>query len=174
MVDNEKPTPTFDDMKGWAEKAYQTDLEQIPEFVRGIVDNYKHTGISKVNVVNIAMTCMLKQFFDNKLFEMTEPEVDTAKWTLIKMLFPAMGDGPISLIKWNNLLSRTAEPYFKSISQGTFDDIRSTASLLYNKYKDEPGTYSPEDLAHWKSLIDGNVPFGYRIIEEEETPIPSE
>lgn len=170
----EKSQPTFEDMKTWGEKSYQMSIEELPVFIQQVVDTYEHTSISKINLLNISVTCLLNNFYQEKVLPMTEPEVETSKWTLVKMLFPSLGDGPISMIKWNNLLSPTSEPYFHSIPMDVFKDVQSSAALLVERHESGRETFPDEEVAHWKSIIDGNVPFGYKIIDMPEEPINSE
>ncbi len=162
--------PSFEDMAKWAEEAYGLSIDELPKFIHELVEKYDHSSISKVNMVNIAVTCILNNFYQEKVVPMTEPEVMTSKWTLIKMLFPEVGDGPISIIKWNNLLSPSSDPYFHSIPDDVFVDIQESAKLLVERHEAGREVFSDEELEHWKSIIDGQVPYGYRIIQEVVEP----
>lgn len=166
--------PSFEDMAKWAETAYGLSIDELPAFIQDLVTNYDHSSISKINMVNIAVTCILNNFYQEKVIPMSEPEVMTSKWTLIKMLFPEVGDGPISIIKWNSLLSPTAEPYFHSIPADVFVDIQESAKLLVTRHEEGRETFSEEEITHWKSIIDGQVPYGYRIIQDVVEPTTPE
>lgn len=172
MVD--KPEPTFEEMSKWAEKAYELSIDELPAFIHQLTDMYNLSSIAKVNLTNISVTCILNNFYRENLFPMSEPEVNTSKWTLVKMLFPMLGDGPISLLKWNNLLSLTAEPYFHSMPRDVFTDVQASAHLLVERHEAGREQFSDEEIAHWKSIIDGQVPYGYRIIDEVAEPITPE
>jgi len=173
VVTPAKASPSFDDMKVWAEDAYRTDIDDLPAMIHNIIGSYNLGSLGKINLINVSVTCLIKAFFENKLIEMSDGEVDTAKWILVKMLFPNMGNGPISIIQWSNLLSPSAEPYFKHIYPNVFAEIQNDAKILVERHESGRETFTDEQVAHWKSIIEGNVPFGYRIVQEAEEPTPS-
>lgn len=166
VVTTGKPVPTFDDMKIWVEQSYKTELADLPVFIQNIIDGYEHTSMSKINLVNAAVACLVKKFYENQIIDMTDAEVDQSKWIITKMLFPNVGDGPISILKWNNILSPTSEPYFRSIYRSIFMDIQDSARLLIRSHEEGRNQYDEALLAHLRSIVDGVVPYGYSIVED--------
>lgn len=161
---------TFDDMQKWAEDAYKTDINGIPAFIDNIISEFKLESIQKINLVVVAVSALLKNFYENRLFNMTEQEVEQSKWVILKSIFSNIGDGPISIMKWNNLLLPSSDAYFHSITADVFSDIQDSAKLLVERHESGKQKFSDVEVEHWKSIIAGNVPFGYTIIKKDEAP----
>ena len=152
----------------WAEKAYETELKDLPDFIQNLIDSYDHSDMSKVNIVNVAITCLLKNLFFNETLDMSEDSVLYAKYQIIRMLFPQeYGVGPFSIMKWNELLNPTAEPYFRSIPQQLWEELQQEAKLLLEQEAIETGKYQEKYVDHWKSIIEGEIPFGFRLVEAQ-------
>lgn len=160
--------PTFDDMQKLSERAFVLELEEIPGFVREVIEKFELEGIQKCNLAVITSIALLKNFVEGKLFDMSESEFEQTKWLLLKSLFPDLGDGPISIMKWNTLLVPSGESYFKSISPEAFETIQQSARLLLDMHNSGSRTYEPEQIKHWENIINGEVPFGYTIIKPDE------
>lgn len=157
-------------MKDWAEKAYNTELNELPALIDDIVKKYNLESIQKINLVVVSTVALLKNFYENRLFEMSEQEVDQSKWIILKSIFPNIGDGPVSIMKWNNLLSPTSDPYFHTIPAEIFADIQDSARLLVERHESGKQNFSDIEMDHWRSIVDGVVPFGYTTIKMDEDP----
>jgi hypothetical protein len=161
-------TPTFGDLQKWAEEGYKLDIIKIGPFFKKIATGYNHVSASKVTLVTIAAVCMIKQFFENKIIQMNDAEISAAKWSILKSLFPGIGNGPVSIIKWTNLLQVTSEPYFHTMPESIFNDIQRTARILIDQHENGKAQYSDVEMEHWKKIVDGEVPYGFRLIKDVE------
>lgn len=155
-------------MKSWAERAYETDLDELPAMIHEIVEKYNFESIQKINLVVVSTVALLKNFYENRLFDMSEQEVDQSKWIILKSIFPNIGDGPVSIMKWNNLLSPTSDPYFHTIPAEIFADIQDSARLLIERHESGKQNFSDIEMDHWRSIVSGVAPFGYTIIKGDE------
>lgn len=63
-----------------------------------------------------------------------------------KMLYPQHGDH-----------------FDKTIKQSTWEALQNEAKRLL----EEKGYAHPKVIAHWQSIVDGNVPFGFTVEDEE-------
>jgi hypothetical protein len=69
------------------------------------------------------------------------------------------GDSPMKLIDFEDMLYPQYEDRFGEISADTFSWLQKEAA---RKMAENPDAHS-EVYAHWKSIVDGMVPFGYRV-----------
>ncbi len=72
--------------------------------------------------------------------------------------------GPMKLMKFENMLYPQYQDKFeKVITKSTWEHLQKTAKENIEK-AGEDGAHE-EVLAHWKSIVEGKVPFGYTIAE---------
>lgn len=72
-------------------------------------------------------------------------------------------DGPMKLVKYDNMLYPQYEDNFdKVISKETFSYLQEKAK---ENLENRNGAAS-RVIDHWQSIVDGNVPFGYKIKED--------
>lgn len=80
---------------------------------------------------------------------------------------PALGNCGAKLTNYENMLYPQYEHYFneKTLSQGVWAALQKEATKLLSA---ERTNTSSSVIAHWESIVDGQVPFGYTI-ESEQT-----
>jgi hypothetical protein len=70
---------------------------------------------------------------------------------------------PAKILDFNNMLYPQYEYKFdKTISQKTWDLLQKEANSLLKKKDAHPAV-----IAHWKKCANGEIPFGYRIAEND-------
>ena len=83
-------------------------------------------------------------------------------WMMVRE-FKMVGKGPLSLIDYENLLyPQDSDKFEKIISSSTHKWLQESAA---EKLKESPNAH-PSVLHHWKSIVDGVVPFGFTVREE--------
>ena len=76
----------------------------------------------------------------------------------------SMRDEPLRLVTYKDMLYPQYEDKFqKTISKSTWDYLQKTAAE--NLAKDNSG--STNVRSHWQSIVDGHVPFGYVVSEND-------
>lgn len=69
-------------------------------------------------------------------------------------------DEPMRLTKYEEMLYPQCGDSFTCISPSTWEWLQKEAA---QRLKDEAGAHTVRE--HWQSIVDGNVPFGYRVAE---------
>ena len=75
--------------------------------------------------------------------------------------------GPSRMLRYEHMLYPQHEHDFaRSIPRSTWDWIRGRARDLLEQREDQSHT-AGSVLAHWRSIVEGVVPFGYSVSEEQ-------
>jgi len=85
-----------------------------------------------------------------------------AQWAALEFLaLTRIYSPPFGIRSYNDMLYPQYEHKFNCISRDTFNHLQSEAK----KHLEEDSVLQPHKdvIAHWKSIVDGNVPFGYKI-----------
>ena len=76
------------------------------------------------------------------------------------LTFTGIYETPFFVRSYCDMLYPQYEIKFRSISRKTFEYLQSEAN---EKLENESDLAHKEVIAHWQSIADGHVPFGYRI-----------
>lgn len=151
----------------WSEAAQSITLEQLPEFLRHLRDDYEHDAKSIVLATCIGMVAA-----GNMVRTETDTEQSSAQifWTLADLIEPPRG--PRKLIDFGDMLYPTSVNAFtKTIPSPVVNWLQGRARIFIADVKAKKIAASPETITHWRNIIAGIMPFGYRAIKEEKESI---
>ena len=70
----------------------------------------------------------------------------------------------LKIVDYDNMLDPRCEHSFqKTIKNYTWDALQTDAKMLLEQHAENT---DPRIVEHWKSIVDGNVPFGYSVSED--------
>lgn len=154
---------TPEDLKKFADKL----IEHCNKLNTGI-DFYEETANSTTALAHAAIEMCAEQF------GLSGFQVGCIMWGIIDKLMITEHDCGMRLVNYNDMLYPQYDDRFeKTINPDTWKKLQEKASEQYNKYLSEKARLENGDenafpaceevAAHWKSIVDGNVPFGYKI-----------
>lgn len=110
----------------------------------------------------IAQAALATAWYLASEFGITGFQAGCTMWDFIRdWEFPTNECG-MKIVNYDNMLyPQYGYEFEKTIPQYTFESLQKTAKKNLEKYNDE--YTSPSIIAHWKSIVDGNVPFGYVV-----------
>jgi hypothetical protein len=83
-------------------------------------------------------------------------------WEFIKRFMSK--EGSLRLLEFNNMLYPQYEKRFeKTMTANMFADLQESAKKLLKNTESANGAV----IAHWQSIVDGVVPFGFIIKDKE-------
>ena len=109
----------------------------------------------------IAQAALATAWYLASDFGITGFQAGCTMWDFIRdWEFPCNECG-MKIVDYDNMLyPQYAYKFEKTISKDTFETLQKTAK----KKLEECNEYThPDVIAHWKSIVDGNVPFGYVV-----------
>ena len=146
QLENErKNIKTFDDLVSFLER----------------VKNTCNTGYGTAPRA-IAQAALATAWYLSSEFGITGFQAGCTMWDFIRdWEFPTNECG-MKIVNYDNMLyPQYGYEFEKTIPQYTFESLQKTAKKNLEKYNDE--YTSPSIIAHWKSIVDCNVPFGYVV-----------
>jgi len=151
-----------DVLEGWRKEAKEMTAKKLPKFIKKLCTEYNHD----YGTICHAMACagvagMYAVNSDSKQGGITGFQAGAVMWETIK-LWGVFGEGPKRMLCLHDMLYPQYESKFRTISQESWDDLQKQARK--NIHENVSAVESVR--AHWRSIINGKVPFGYRVENE--------
>jgi len=135
--------------------------EQLKVFVEGLLTRYGHDyGTICHAVAASALAGAYCVNADEKQGGITGFQAGEIMWEFIKG-WGVLGKGPMRIMEFEHMLYPQYENQFRTIPKKTWDHLQKKAKENLDKVKD-----AHKDVkAHWKTVADGKIPFGFTIGE---------
>lgn len=154
--------------KEWFEEAKKQTIETLPNFINHIMNNYEH---DYGTICHALSACALGAVYAANHHEqggITGFQAGFVMWDFIREWMYSRNKTGLRIVDYDDMLYPQYEEKFdKVISKRTFEGIQKVAQERLDELKNG-NTAHPYVIKHWKSIVSGNVPFGYRIKEDEE------
>ena len=151
--------------KEWYEEAKKQTLETLPQFMNHVLNDYGH---DYGTICKAIATCgAAAMYAANKTEQggITGFQASCITWEVLKAWGAFETHTGARLINFDNMIYPQYEYIFdKTIDKKTWYLIQEYAK---KRLADEESfSLHPKVKAHMESIVEGNVPFGYRIEEE--------
>lgn len=144
--------------KEWFKEATEQTLETLPKFINHLMNDYEHDYGTSVKAVTAAMLGTFWAFDKQEGF--TGFQVRFIPWMMINKFW---GESEIGrkVIDFDDMLFPQYEDEFRNtISKKLFKRLQERASKFI-----EEGDLHPDVKKHMESIVAGEVPFGYKLID---------
>lgn len=113
----------------------------------------------------IAQACLAVGWHFADVFGITGFQAGCVMWDFISdWMYPNNKCG-LKLVDYDNMLYPQYEyKYQKTITESVWKSLREQAAENLNR--EDVDFVHPDVLAHWKSIVDGVVPFGYTVVRD--------
>jgi hypothetical protein len=157
--DNRQPiTEEMGVHKAWYDVRPKTP-DELAEFVRGILA-YRHDyGTICHAAAAAALAACWTVNADPTQGGITGFQAGAIMWEFIQRWQHL--DGPARLLRLDDMIYPHHIDKFTSIPSSVFERLQKRAA---EKLREHPDAH-PENFSHWKRIVDGMVPFGYRIVD---------
>ncbi len=152
-------TEAMDLHKEWYERAKKQTLETLPTFIESII-NYNHDYGTICHAVTAAGIGAMYAVNKSEQGGITGFQAGCIMWEFIRVWMHM--EQPLALIDYQDMLYPQYEGRFqKTITIKTWEWLQKQAS---EKLTDSLSSKASDKVkAHWQSIVDGVVPFGYSI-----------
>lgn len=134
-------------------------FDELIQFLENVKDNY-NCGYGEAPRA-IAQAALATAWHLADEFGITGFQAGFVMWDFIRDWQYRNNKCGLKIINYDDMLYPQYDYKFeKELSQETFDTLQSAAKELLTN-KDE--YVHPKVLKHWKSIANGNIPFGYSI-----------
>lgn len=144
--------------KEWLKEANEQTLETLPKFINHLMNDYGHDYGTCVKAVAAAMLGTFWAFDKQEGF--TGFQVGFIPWLIINGL---LGESEVGrkIINFDDMVFPQYEDKFRNtISKKLFKKLQERASKFI-----EEGHLHPDVKKHMESIVAGEVPFGYKLID---------
>lgn len=148
----------------WNHEAFHIDsIDEFVEFYHKLFDDYHHDYGTSVG----AASCLAMAAANLVAHEqgMTGFQMSCVMWDYIRNMHYSQNEAGLKLLDYDKMLYPQYEYVFdKTIDQYTWNELKREAreKLLVSSERAHPDV-----IAHWKSIVDGKVPFGYKVKKEK-------
>ena len=146
------------------EKANNVKTKKDLDALLEEVVNDKELDYGKiVYAISACMLATARYIDDSEVGGITGFQASFIGWEMVKKFMHESKVG-MRLVDYENMLYPQYEDRFqKTISESMWIKIQNQAKTALEKSPDA----HPDVIKHWKNIISGIVPFGYRVVEEE-------
>jgi len=143
----------------WFNRARDITLETLPVFCSKL-QTYQHDYGTIVRAVAAASVAAAWAMNKGPSGGITGFQASAVMWEFITHWMPQYFGAPLRLVNYDDMLYPQYEHKFqKTLRKDMFHDIQEKARKLL---ADE--SHAHEDVrAHWQSIVEGEVPFGYKL-----------
>jgi len=146
----------------WGEKAKATTIESLPGFIRELTEDYKHDYGTICHAVAIAAVAAAWAIDRSKSGGITGIQAGAVMWEFITTWQHRGNKTGLRLVDFDNMLyPQYSDDFEKTITPHVWEALQKEAQskIKESKHKSIHG----DVCLHWKSIVDGEIPFGYTV-----------
>lgn len=145
----------------WYKRADSITMEELPGFLKDLTEKYSHDYGTICHAVTAGAVAAANAVNRSPEGGISGFQAGCIMWEFIKRWGHI--DGPARLVSYKDMLYPQYEDKFdKVITQDTWKYLQEEAKK--NLYANNA---HPNVIQHWKSIVEGNVPFGYRVATDQ-------
>ena len=147
----------------WFKEAKEQTIDTLPAFINHIMDDYTHDYMTICHAVSACALAAAHAANSHEQACLTGFQAGFVMWDFIKQWAYEDNKCGMKLINYDKMLYPQYEDKFdKFITKGTFKKLQEEAKKeLAQSVGDD--SIPNEVIEHWKSIIKGDVPFGYKL-----------
>lgn len=152
--------------KFWYEDAKKMTLEELPEFLRHLTQDYEHDYGTICHALSAGAIATAWAMNRSDQGGITGFQAGAVMWEFVRHWSYPDNKAGLKIVDYDTMLYPQYDYHFtdRTISSHTWKTLQEEAkSNYYNNT-----TAHPDVKEHWKSIIEGNVPFGYTVEKEEK------
>lgn len=160
-----------DDIEQWFSDAKEQTFETLPEFIRHVMNDYIHdygTVVHAIGACAVA-TAWACDRMDGARGGITGFQASFVMWDFVRRWSYNNNKCGLRLVDFDNLLyPQYADRFAPTISKSTWESVQKQAKEELSKLNwNDPFSPANRVIEHWKSIADGNVPFGLTVVDDD-------
>ena len=157
-----KVTEEDETHKEWMNRAKEMTLDQLPEFLRELTEDYEHDYGTICHAIAAAAVAAAWSVERTPQGGITGFQAGAITWEIVRGWNGSMlGDLGLRIQKMDNLLFPQYADSFTAIDAQTWERVQEKAKS--NIAENEGAAEAV--VAHWKSIANGQVPFGLTVTQ---------
>ena len=151
--------------KEWYKKAREVkNTDDLVAFIKSLMDGNQHDyGTICHAVASSALAAAVCVNRDEEQGGITDFQANAVMWEFIRAWLRE--DGPMRLVQYEKMLyPRYGGEFEKTMRRSTWEFLQNKAKEMLSEHHE--GVHPEVLTAHWQSIIDGKIPFGYTISDD--------
>ena len=151
--------------KEWFEEAKKVEtIDGLASFTAHMLYDYHHDYGTACHA--IAACAIAAASVGSHEEGITVFQAGFVMWDFIRHWNHEFNKTGMRLVDYDDMLYPQYEYKFdKTIDKDNWECIRQEAARKLEEHKVNCDPAHPDVLAHWKSIMDGHVPFGYKVVD---------
>jgi hypothetical protein len=153
--------------KEWYEQSNTQTLETLPEFLRHLTEDYSHDYGTICHAITAGAIATANAINKSPEGGITGFQAGCIMWEFIRHWNYTNNKLGLKIVNYDNLLFPQYESSFtNTISQDHWKRVQEEAKKRLEENETSEFKAGKSVLAHWQSIVDGNLPFGFTIKED--------
>lgn len=153
--------------KEWFEQARKQTIETLTDFMNHVMGDYVHDYGTICHAVSACAIAAVYAANHHPSGGITVFQAFGVMWDIIRQLNFRFNKCGMKLVDYDDMLYPQYESnYDKTISPAAWKSLQEAAKEKIEEDEKEGGFASPEVVQHWESIVNGTVPFGYKVKED--------
>lgn len=150
--------------KEWFQEAQNQTLETLPNFMNHVINDYIHDYGTICHAISACAIAAAWAADHSDVGGITGFQASFVMWDFIKQWNCPHNECGLKIIDYDNMLFPQYESAFdKVISADIWNSLQKQAKV-YLSQMDKNAVQDVKE--HWKKIVDGIVPFGYRVEQD--------
>lgn len=147
----------------WFKQAQDQTLDTLPQFINHLMNDYYHDYGTICHALSAIALAAIYAADKSPQGGITGFQASFIMWDFIKQWQYPHNICGLKIVDYDNMLYPQYKQNFeKTISNTAWNKLQQEAKNLLNNYN---GDAVNEVIAHWRSIAEGQVPFGYTVTE---------
>ena len=148
----------------WYKEAHDQTVDSLAGFITHLMGDYQHDYGTVCHAIAASMMAAMYAANNTESGGITGFQASAVMWEVVKHINYSSNKIGLRIVDYDNMLYPQYKYKFeeKTLSPDRFRKLQKEAEELL---KNESDHANPKVVEHWKSIVDGNVPFGYTIKE---------
>lgn len=136
-------------------------FENLTAFLKDVEENY-NVGYGSAPRAMAQATAAVAWYLASE-FGITGFQAGFVMWDFIREWMYTNNKCGLKIIDYDNMLyPQYGDRFEKIITDDTWNSLQEQAKKNLEEYENGRSAH-PEVVAHWKSIVDGTIPFGYSL-----------
>lgn len=156
--------------KEWFKEATKQTVETLPAFINHLMGDYEHDYGTVVHAISACAIAAAWAADSTPEGGITGFQAGFVMWDFISQWSKPNNKCGLKLVDYDDFIyPQCAYKYEKTLRANVWESIKKEAqSRLDEVIKGYPNEHAhPDVIAHWKSIVDGKIPFGYSLEANE-------
>ena len=145
----------------WYETARNMTPDKLDTFLKHLMDDYHHDYGTICHALAAGGVATMWAMNKHPEGGITGFQASAIMWEVVQHWMSYKG--PLRLVQFDHMLyPQYAEIFDRTITKYTWEYLQKTAK---EQLEQKDGHACKDVVAHWQSIVDGKVPFGYTVVD---------